>query len=220
MSALKHSLFFSSEIINRMTYAMNNNVDLKDLEELEDLKLRLKQVRLLEKLGKQGFHNDQKEIFEPIAKTVTDISQKLIEKTKSTTKPIEEMDESNVYADPFQLIIENGVIDSRLIRPIAKLLLLTNIIQFWVYDHPDSDNCNDYTMNGEKFTKDGDRSVFKNRGKTFTWRGDVLKMITDYKFTITQSTDAKLNIDFMDESRFDIQAWGECLKFQKNYFFN
>ena len=129
MSAPKHSLFFS-EIINRMTHAMKNNVDLKDLEGLQDLKSRIKQVRLLEKLGKQGFHYDVKEIFEPITKTVADISQKIIEKTKSTTKPIEELHESNVYANPFQLSIENGVFDSSLIRPIAKLLVPTNEIQF------------------------------------------------------------------------------------------
>ena len=38
---------------------------LKDLDDLEDLQSKVKQVRLGEKLGKQGFHFDVKELLEP-----------------------------------------------------------------------------------------------------------------------------------------------------------
>ena len=58
------------------------------------LQSKLKQVRLVEKLGKQGFHYDIKKFFEPITKAVTESNQKLLEEIKSTTKAIEELEES------------------------------------------------------------------------------------------------------------------------------
>ena len=49
---------------------------------------------MFEKLGKQGFHYDIKELFEAITKADIDTSQKLHEETKYTTKAIEELGES------------------------------------------------------------------------------------------------------------------------------
>ena len=59
-----------------MSYSIKNKDELKDLDEMEDLQSKVKQVRLVEKLGKQGFHYDMKEIFVPITKTLTDTNQK------------------------------------------------------------------------------------------------------------------------------------------------
>ena len=76
-------------------------------------------------------------------------------------------------------------------------------------------------MNGEKVTTCDDKLVFKNSGKNFTLKGEDLKMISDYKFITTDSWDAKLIIDSLDEIRFDIHALGESLReknFRKNYF--
>ena len=70
---------------------------MKDLEEEADLQSKLKQFRLGEKIGKQGFHHHLRELFEPIKKAVTDTSQRLLEEAKSTTEANEELDESNVY---------------------------------------------------------------------------------------------------------------------------
>ena len=85
--------------------------------------------------------------------------------------------------------------------PIAKPLVPTNKSQFRLFDDPDSDNRNDYEMNGEKATKYDDKLIFRKIGKNFTFRGDVLKLITDYKFDTTDSPDAKLITDFKDEIR-------------------
>ena len=186
--------------------------NLKDLEELADLQSKVKQVRLVEKLGKQGFYCDTKEFFEPITKVVTDTSQKLLEERKSTTKAIEELDESNVHVKTLQLINQSGEIHSKLIRPIAKLLVPTIKSHFRLYDDPDSDNWNDYVMNGEKDTKYNHKLVFKKSGKVFTLRGDFLKLITEYKFNTTDSRDTKLIIDFMHEISFDIHARGKSLR--------
>ena len=77
-------------------------------------------------------------------------------------------------------------------------------------------------MNEEKVTIYDDKSVFKNRGKVFNFRGDVLKLLTDYRFITTDSQDAKLIVGIMDEMHFDIHAQGKSLgdKTLNNYFFN
>ena len=41
-----------------MIYSIKNEDELKDLEELTNLQSQVKQIRLEDKLGKQGFHYD------------------------------------------------------------------------------------------------------------------------------------------------------------------
>ena len=50
---------------------------------------------MVEKIGKQGYHFDIKELFEPITKKLTDTSQKLVEENKSKTIKIENLDKPN-----------------------------------------------------------------------------------------------------------------------------
>ena len=78
--------------------------DLKDIEELADLQSKLKQVRLVEKLGRQGYHYDIKEPFEAITKAVTDTSQNTLGETIVTTKAIENLDESKKKVKTLELM--------------------------------------------------------------------------------------------------------------------
>ena len=113
-----------------MIHSIKNKDDLKDLEEFKDLQAKVKQVRLFEKLGKQCFHYDVKELYEPIKKTLGDTSQKLLEETKSNTKAIENLDELNKYVETLDLKYKNEVLHSSLIKPIAKLLVPKDKSQF------------------------------------------------------------------------------------------
>ena len=78
---------------------------------------------MVRKLGRQGFHYDVKEVFEPITKTITYTSQKLPEETKFKTRAIENVDELNKYIKTLESMNKNEVIQSCLIRPIPKLLV-------------------------------------------------------------------------------------------------
>ena len=62
---------------------------------------------------------------------------------------------------------KNEVIHSSLIRPIAKLLVPKNKSQFRLLDDSDSDNWNDYKMNGENFTIYDDKLLFRDTGVVF-----------------------------------------------------
>ena len=163
---------------------------------------------MIEKLGKQGYHYDVKELFEPITKTLTDTSQKVLEETKSNTKAIQNLDESNNFVEILKSLNENEVIHSSLIRPIAKLLIPKNKSQFRLLDDPDSDNWSDFEMDGEKVPLYDDKLVFRDSGVVFTLKGDILSMITDY-FIKTDSPDAKHFINFLDEMHFVIHAKGK-----------
>ena len=49
-------------------YSIHNRDDLEKLKKLQESKSSLKPERLKEKLGKQDFHYDMEEVFEPVAK--------------------------------------------------------------------------------------------------------------------------------------------------------
>ena len=92
---------------------------------------------MVEELGRPGLHYDVKELFEPITKTLTDASQKLLEETRFNTKAIENLDESNNYVEALVSMNKIEVSHSALIRPIVKLLVAKNESQFRLLDDPD-----------------------------------------------------------------------------------
>ena len=196
------SNFFNVKII----YSKNNKDDIKNLEDLDDLQLKVKQVRLVEKLIKQGYHYDIKELFEPITKTLTITSQKSLEETKSKPTAIENLEETNKYFESLESMNKNGVIHSSMLRPITKLLVPKNKSQFRLLDDPDSDSWNDYKLHRDKVTIYDVKLHFGDTGLVFTLKGDILAMITDYDFNKTDSPGAKQIIDFLDEMHFDTHA--------------
>ena len=118
-------------------------------------------------------------------------------------------------------MIETEVFHSNLVRPIAKLLVLTNRSQSQSLDDHDSDNWNEYKMNGEKVTLYNSRLLFRNTGVVFTLKEGILSRITDYDFNETNSPDAKQIINFMNEMHVDIHATGKSsrdISLKKNYF--
>ena len=116
---------------------------------------------------------------------------------------------------------KNEVIHSSLIRSIAKLLVPKNKCQFRLIYDPDSDNWNDFKMNGEKDSLYDDKLVFRDTGVAFTLEGDILSMITDYDFNKPDSLDAKQISNFWDEMHFDIHAKSKSFRdknLKKNYY--
>ena len=69
------------QIIKFYGFSIKTKDDLKDLEDLADVQSKVKQVRLAEILGRQGFHYDTKELFGPITTAVKVTSEKLLEET-------------------------------------------------------------------------------------------------------------------------------------------
>ena len=68
-----------------MLFAINNGEDLENLSDLASLQDQVKAVRLQDKLGKQKFHEDMKKVFQPVTKTIKDVSED-VTKTMITSK--------------------------------------------------------------------------------------------------------------------------------------
>ena len=75
----------ASEILTKAITesSKDNNLALENLEEIVSLENQVKAVRLQDKLGKQNFHEDMKKIFEPVTKSLKDVSEEV---TKTVTE--------------------------------------------------------------------------------------------------------------------------------------
>ena len=69
-----------------MLFPIKNRKELKDLEELVLLKNHVKAVRLLDKHGKQNFHEDMKTVFVPLTKTIKEVSDDVTKTMMITSK--------------------------------------------------------------------------------------------------------------------------------------
>ena len=132
----------------------------------------------------------QKDI-EAIMRAVSEANERLIEETKSTMKAMF-IKAPNVHVKALELMNQIGVIDTRLIRPLATLLVLQNKSQFWLYGDTGGDNWKDKILNGRETTKKDQKLASKKSGKFFNSKRDIPKIITECNFDTIDSTDAKL----------------------------
>ena len=63
-------------------YTIHNRDDLEKLKKLNHINQQLKEQRLKKKLGRQDFHHDVKELFEPVTHQQTKINANIKEQTK------------------------------------------------------------------------------------------------------------------------------------------
>ena len=119
------------------------------------------------------------------------------------------MDETNKYIKTLESMNENEIIHSNLIRPTAKLLVPKNKNQFRLVDDPDSENWNDFLMNGEKVSLYDNKPIFRDTGVVLTLKGDILSSVTDYNFIKPELPDAKHFLNFLDEMHFKTRAKGK-----------
>ena len=74
-------------------YSIHNRDDLEKLKKLQETKSSLKAERIKEKLGKQVFHYDMEEVFEPVTENQTqnqtkqqELSEKQIQALRDSTQ--------------------------------------------------------------------------------------------------------------------------------------
>ena len=62
-------------LFTKMIFSIKYKFEIENKEEIENLQSKVKQVRLVENLGQQGFSYDVKELFELITKVARDKNQ-------------------------------------------------------------------------------------------------------------------------------------------------
>ena len=193
-----------------MLYSIKDREDLENLEELVSLQDQVKVVRLQDKLGKQNFHEDMKKVFEPVTKSIEntsqDITKTIAESSLKNNQAIE-----NLNNKLLKIMNDRGIIASYLMSPLSKITNPENTSQFKLVKDHNSNRVNDLKINKTiPITLYGNILTFRDTGKQFELKGDLLEMITNSKFNVDLASlsDKKLMYDFAIEMKFDTKALG------------
>ena len=190
-----------------MMFAINNREDLDKLEELASLQDQVKVVRLQDKLGKQNFHEDKKKVFEPITKSLENTSETL---TKAITEPSIKNNQAieDLNNKLLEIMNDRGILASYLMSPLSKITNPENTTQFKLVKDANSNRVNDLNINNSiPITLYNIMIPFRDTGKEFELKGDLLKMITNknYNVDLASLSDKKLMYDFAKEMHFDVK---------------
>ena len=193
-----------------MMFAINNREDLDKLNEAVSLQNQVKVVRLQNKLGEQNFHEDMTKVFEPLTdtlkKTSENITKTITENSINNNKAIENLNEKIL-----ELMNDKGLIAPYLTTSLFEVFKKDNKSQFRLRKDPNSTKLNDFLIHGTiPVTIFSNMIVFRDSNKSFRLEGDLLKVITNYKFNVDHSNtqDKKLIYQFGKEMKCDIKSTG------------
>ena len=127
-----------------MLYSIKDRENLETLEQLFSLENLVKAVRLQNRLGKQNLHEDMKKVFEPVTKSITDVSKEvtktLTEISNKNNKAMENLNEKNL-----ELMNAKGMIAPYLASSLVNLLKSENKSQFRIKKDLNSTMMNDFS---------------------------------------------------------------------------
>ena len=193
-----------------MLFPIKDREDLEKLNELILLKDQVQEVRLQDKLGEQNFHEDMTKVFEPLTdtlkKTSENITKTLTENSINNNKAIENLNEKIL-----ELMNDKGMIAPYLTTSLVEVFKKDNKSQFRLRKDPNSTELNDFLIHGNiPVTIFSNMITFRDSNKTFRLEGDLLKVITNYKFNVDHSSpqDKKLFNKFAKEMNYDINSTG------------
>ena len=193
-----------------MLYSIKDREDLENLNELVSLQDQVKTVRLQDKLGKQNFHEDMKKVFEPITKSLENTSENLSKALTETSLKNNQAIE-NIDNKLLEIMNNRRIIASYLLSPLAKIFYPENSTQFKLIKDSTSNRLNDLKINKTiPITSYGNILTFRDTGKQFEMKEDLLEMITNSKINVDLASlsDKKLMYDFEIEMNFDQKAAG------------
>ena len=193
-----------------MLFAFNNRESFEQLEELASSQGQAKAVRLQDKLGKQNFQEDMKEMYEPLTDTIKNTSESITKNISETsiknTKAISDLNE-----EVLELMNEKSLISPYLASSLVNLFKSENRSQFRMVKDLDSTKMNDFKKNGGiPVTLFSNMLTFRDSNISFKLDGDLLKTKTNYNFNADHSSpqDEKLNYEFAKEMNFDLKKIG------------
>ena len=193
-----------------MLYAIKNIDDLQNLNELVTLQNQIKAVRLQDKLGKQNFFEDMKEVFESFTKLLENTSQD-ITKTITETSIKNNQARENLNNKLPEIMNERGILATYLMSSLSKITYPENTSQFKLVKDSTSNRINDLLINKTiPITLYNNLLTFPDSNKEFEKKGDLLRMITNknYNEDLASLSDKNLMYDFAKEGNFDLKALG------------
>ena len=193
-----------------MLYSIKDREGLENLNELVSLQDQVKTVRLQDKLGKQNFHEDMKKVFAPVTKSLENTSQDI---TKTITETSLENNQAieNLNNKLLEIMNDRGIISSYLLSPLSKIFNPENTTQFKLINDSTSNRVNDLKINNSiPITSYNIILTFRDTGKKFKPKGNLLKMITNKNYNVNHASlsDKKLMYEFAKEMYFDERRVG------------
>ena len=193
-----------------MMFPNRNIEDLQNLNEAVLLQNQVKVVRLQDKLGKQNFHENMEEVFEPLTdtlkKTSENIMKSITENSINNNEAIENLNEKIL-----ELMNDKRMIAPFLASSLVEVFKFDNKSQFRLRKDPNSTKFNAFLIHGNiPVTIFSNMITFRDTNKTFKLEGDLLKVITNYKFNVDLSNqqDRKKIYEFAKEMKYDTKSTG------------
>ena len=193
-----------------MLFPIKNREDLEKLNELVSLQNQVKSVRLQDKLRKQNFHEDMKKLYEPLTDTIKNVSEKITKTITETSinnnKAIETLNEKVL-----ELMNDKALIAPYLASSLVEVFKSDNKSQFRLRKDTNSTKMNDFLIHGKiPVTLFSNMLTFRDTNKTFRLEGDLLKVITNFKFNVDHSNqqDRKMIYEFAKEMNYDVKNTG------------
>ena len=152
-----------------------------------------------------------KKVFEPVTKslekTSQDITKTITESSKENNLALEDLNNKLL-----EIMNDTGIIASYLISPLSKITNPDDTSQFKLVKDSSSNRVNDLKIhNSMPITLHDNFSTFRDSGRIFKLKGDLLEMITNknYNVDLAKLSDKKLMFDFAKEMNFDLKAAGK-----------
>ena len=193
-----------------MLYAIKNREDLENLEELASLENQVKVVKLQDKLGKQNFNENVKQVFYPVTKSLENTSANI---TKAITETSIKNNQAieNINSNLVEIMNDRGILATYLMSPLSRITNPENASHIKLVKDPSSNRVNDLKINKTiPITLYGNMLTFRDTNKQFELKRDLLEKITNSKFNVDLASlsDKKLMYDFAKEMHFDLNAPG------------
>ena len=193
-----------------MLYSIKDREYLEKLEDLVSLQNQVKVAKLQDKLGEQNFHEYMKKVFEPVTKSLKNISENITNAiTDSSIKNNQAIE--NVNNKLLEIMNDRGILATYLLSPLFRITNPENTTQFKLVKDHNSNRVNDLLINNTiPITLYGNILTVRDTRKKFELKGDLLEMITNTKFNVDLASlsDKNLMYDFAKEMNFDMRAQG------------
>ena len=149
-------------------------------------------------------------VFEPLTKTIEKTSQD-IRKTITETSMKNNQAIENLNNKLLEIMNDRGILATYLMSPLSKNTNPANDSQFKLVRDSNSNRVNDLKINKTiPITLYNNMLTFRDTGKEFELKEDLLKMITNknYNVDLASLSDKKSMYDFAKEMNFDTKALG------------
>ena len=176
-----------------MLYPIKDREDLQKLNELVSLQNRVKVVRLQDKLGKQNFHEDMEKVFEPVSKSIEDVFEEVTNGVTETSN-INNQALANLDHKLLEKRNDRSILATYLMSLLSKITNFKKTSQFKLVKVSSSIRVNDILINNSIPITIHDISLtFRDTGKVFDLKEDLLKMITNKNYNVDLAGLAKQN---------------------------